>query len=79
MNQDEASQQDLSEADSLPVLETCCDYCRGAGRWREERSCRERCCGMCGGAGFIPTEFGERVLQLIRHNAAILSISQDGQ
>ena len=42
----------------LPELETVCEHCRG--KWSD--------CHRCGGSGYIPTEFGERVLALLRHN-----------
>lgn len=41
----------------LPILETVCDNCDGAG------------CVGCDGRGYFPTEAGEAILNLIRHNA----------
>lgn len=50
----------------LPVLETRCRICDGAGGHEErDRWCR---CGSCGGVGYYPTEAGEQVLALMRHN-----------
>ncbi len=51
---------------SLPELETACRLCDGEGRVHEEGKWRR--CGCCDGAGYEPTEFGERVLNLLRHN-----------
>jgi DnaJ-class molecular chaperone len=49
-----------------PTLEEPCQKCEGSGLFTECR--RQRRCDWCQGAGFIPTEFGERVLDLMRHN-----------
>ncbi len=47
-------------------LEEPCGSCLGAGYYRgREGPVR---CDVCKGAGFIPTEFGERILDLLRHN-----------
>ena len=54
-------------------LEVVCTYCHGKGRWQEDGNGRDRVCGMCDGAGYIPTEFGVRVLQLVRHNRTVLA------
>jgi DnaJ-class molecular chaperone len=52
----------------FPVLEEHCGSCDGQGwYWPEDRDSR-RWCEVCNGAGFVPTEFGERVLELMRHN-----------
>ena len=50
----------------LPELETSCRLCEGAGRVHEEG--RYRRCGCCNGAGYEPTEFGKKVLAMMRHN-----------
>lgn len=49
------------------VLENPCTACEGSGGrmgyvndWHE--------CDKCSGAGYVPTEFGEKLLDLIRHN-----------
>lgn len=47
-------------------LEVTCRKCNGSGCVRDGG---ERCaCPLCEGAGFEPTELGERVLALVRHN-----------
>ncbi|MDB5296824.1 MAG: hypothetical protein JWO31_2807 [Phycisphaerales bacterium] len=50
----------------VPELETPCEWCEGRG-WYTDAQRRVRC-SDCGGAGHVPTEFGERVLSLMRHN-----------
>jgi DnaJ-class molecular chaperone len=49
-------------------LEELCDRCDGEGRYRGEYPAEWRRCDHCNGAGFVPTEFGEKVLTLMRHN-----------
>jgi hypothetical protein len=56
--------------DQLPALETPCPACetRGGdmgGPYGREEWFR---CWECGGAGFLPTPFGQRVLDLMRHH-----------
>ena len=53
----------------LPELETLCPECNGDTDYNGNPSGPWRPCGSCDGAGYIPTEFGERVLALIRHNS----------
>lgn len=43
-------------------LEDVCHWCSGRGRFGCEA------CGLCDGSGYVPTEFGEKVLALMRHN-----------
>jgi DnaJ-class molecular chaperone len=47
----------------LPVLETVCPACKGIGSFYMEGPC-ESCCG----SGYVPTEAGEKLLALVRHN-----------
>jgi DnaJ-class molecular chaperone len=49
-------------------LEEVCGYCNGAGGETVEGSGRWQQCAMCNGAGYIPNEFGEAVVALMRHN-----------
>lgn len=49
-------------------LESVCLSCHGKGRWLEEGSGRKRVCARCDGSGFTRTEFGEKILSLLRHN-----------
>lgn len=47
-------------------LETLCLSCNGRGGETERgRWCP---CYDCEGAGYLPTEYGEKVLALMRHN-----------
>ena len=50
------------------TLEDKCPYCYGKGESIQEGSGRRLLCEMCNGSGYVPTEFGERVLALMRHN-----------
>jgi Tryptophan RNA-binding attenuator protein inhibitory protein len=50
----------------LPELEQECRACMGSGVCVCDQG-RVRC-RQCDGAGFLPTEAGERVLALMRHN-----------
>lgn len=47
-------------------LETLCNSFEGAGGTATHWDWIE--CSRCHGAGYVPTEFGEQVLELIRHN-----------
>jgi len=51
----------------LPPLETRCPRCEGMGH-SEEQGESDFGCSKCGGAGYLPTEDGKRVLNLMRHN-----------
>lgn len=53
---------------SLPDLEKRCDVCGGRGGSRECDHCRWDPCGSCNGSGYKPTDFGKKVLDLMRHN-----------
>lgn len=52
------------------VLESKCPICEGAGGHEERRQWQS--CYFCDGAGYLPTESGKRILDLVRHNFAIL-------
>ena len=61
-----ASTQHDHGVQAIPDLEELCGSCRGEGCYRgREGPVR---CDVCNGAGFISTEFGERILNLMRHN-----------
>jgi DnaJ-class molecular chaperone len=49
-------------------LETVCDICDGAGRWDTRQEEGWHRCSICNGAGYVPTEYGKKVLALLRHN-----------
>jgi hypothetical protein len=57
----ENERKEAEALESLPELETACEHCRGK---RTE-------CYRCGGTGYIPTEFGEKVLALILHHISL--------
>jgi len=48
------------------ILETKCDQCNGHPYTRINGE--DEKCSYCDGAGYVPTEDGEAILQLIRHN-----------
>ncbi len=54
----------------LPVLEVVCTRCRGRGAFDSRRGESEDCYD-CSGSGYIPTDAGEAVLALIRHNLRV--------
>jgi hypothetical protein len=55
------SEQAKETLEKLPELETVCDRCRG--QWSG--------CSDCGGTGYIPTDFGEKVLSLVLHHVRL--------
>jgi DnaJ-class molecular chaperone len=52
---------------TLPILELPCEKCQGRG-WYSFGGGEKETCPACEGAGYAPTEFGERVISLMRHN-----------
>jgi DnaJ-class molecular chaperone len=50
------------------VLEQLCNICKGHGKHHECGHPNLSRCYACDGSGYIPTEFGEKVLALMRHN-----------
>jgi hypothetical protein len=60
------SQSDPLQGNQLPELELRCRQCRGEG-WYTDSGDRVTC-ETCDGAGYELTEFGVRVLRLVRHN-----------
>jgi len=52
----------------LPELETACPECESDADYNGNPCGSWRPCGYCGGARYVPTDFGEKVLALIRHN-----------
>lgn len=60
----------VSESDLQ--LESKCPECNGSGGkfWRgEEEEWRE--CAKCHGSGYVPTQIGARILELVRHNSRL--------
>jgi hypothetical protein len=50
----------------LPDMETLCQECEGEGGHTEGGDWVR--CYNCRGAGFLPTDFGRRVLALVGHH-----------
>jgi hypothetical protein len=64
---------DISE-DNLPDLETVCGRCQGRSGHKESGEWID--CHFCAGAGFIPTDFGAKVIALLKHNLVLNENSQ---
>lgn len=65
-----------ADAQQLPELETLCKFCKGRGGETERREWHK--CGVCKGTGYVPTEAGKRLLDLVRHNLqAMLARASD--
>lgn len=53
-------------------LETPCADCDGRGCFADvEEDDGVRACQKCNGSGFVPTQMGARILDLIRHNSRV--------
>ena len=52
-------------------LEVLCEGCRGKGETFDCYGRQYRCAG-CNGSGYQTTEFGEKILSLIRHNFTVM-------
>lgn len=57
-------------AATVERLETPCPICEGSAGHAEQGEWVS--CGYCSGAGYLPTEDGKRVLDLIRHNLPLM-------
>lgn len=66
MNENEEKKETTLE--SLPELETVCPECEGDNDYNANAYGPWRPCGSCGGAGYIPTDLGAKIIDLIRHN-----------
>lgn len=60
----------IYDNDALPALETECWKCEGDGNnfYALESFKGYKVCDECGGSGYLPTQAGRRVLELVRHN-----------
>ncbi len=67
MSESEKRNEPEDWADRLPELEALCQRCDGEGTIGYADGKRYRC-PVCNGAGYEPTEFGRRVLDLMRHH-----------
>lgn len=58
----------------LPTLEKECPICKGSGNVASyDNDDGYRACERCSASGFVPTEEGKAVLNLLRHNFRIRS------
>lgn len=64
----ENEKKEEAALERLSELETVCPRCEGDSEYNGNPCGPWRPCGVCGGTGHLPTEFGEKVLRLIRHN-----------
>jgi hypothetical protein len=61
---------EIAQRPRVEDLESACQQCQGHGGWSSEGEVVTtwRRCGNCNGSGYVPTEYGRRILALIRHN-----------
>jgi len=58
----------MEQQDSqVPVLEVTCPECKGKGFFENAYVWGRDRCPTCDGAGYVPTEYGKRVLALLKH------------
>jgi hypothetical protein len=55
-----------ADSPQIPQLEVVCPACKGTGGDRELGAWNY--CPECKGARYVPTEEGEKILKLMRHN-----------
>lgn len=65
------NQRLTEERDKLTELENECQECGGEGRVKTDTGWM--CCPECKGTRLLPTQFGEQILTLIRHNPEFFS------
>jgi len=51
-------------------LEEKCPHCEGEGRFHDQHQWVD--CSYCEGAGYLPTELGQQILNLVSHNLGVL-------
>jgi predicted RNA-binding Zn-ribbon protein involved in translation (DUF1610 family) len=54
----------------VPLLQDECTYCKKRGVIRDYEA--DHVCPRCGGSGYRRTEFGQKVLDLMRSNFVVL-------
>ena len=63
----------MSEAEIIKTLEssleTKCAHCGGTGVIERMYDTSDDLCSECLGAGYIATDFGKRIIQLVRHQS----------
>jgi hypothetical protein len=70
MNENIDGEQGGEPVTGFPVLEILCTECNGKGGSREVDRWFD--CLECEGAGYVPTEAGEAIIALVRHNMKTL-------
>lgn len=63
----------MTDSELLPEFERPCPSCNGSGRWRGKDQWHT--CQECDGMGMLPTDLGQRVLELVRRNVAIRELA----
>ena len=63
------TEKTVEKDDGLSVLEKICPRCRGAGGKEALAGSGWDICYSCLGAGHIATEFGNRIMELVRHQS----------
>ena len=65
----------LETLPEFPELEHSCQECAGKGGQTAMYADDWEVCSACMGAGYIPTDFGRKVLALMRHQKRALGIT----
>lgn len=60
----------------LPDLEKVCEVCSGKKYAYSSEEDAFPDCSNCNGSGFVPTESGKRILDLLRHNSRVSVTAQ---
>jgi hypothetical protein len=55
--------------ENVPELETVCPECEAEQNYNGNPCGPWEPCGTCDGAGYLPTKFGKKILQLLRHDS----------
>lgn len=59
---------EAKQLSELPELETVCSECKGSGK--QYQNVPEAGCYKCDGVGYIPTEFGQKLIDFMARRFA---------